>query len=417
MNPKKLKAIPIVLMGMIFAPFILNAQGIEFMHDLDSALAKAKAENKTVFVDFYTSWCAPCKAMSKDVFPQEKVGSFFNPQFINCKIQCDDKGVGEELGKKYQINAYPTLMFLDKNGEMIHSGVGGLSPEGLIELAKISTNPDRNLLSLIKEWNAGNREESFVTKYFRALKSGYRYEKLNSDFLAYFEELSDSKKTEKKTFELVQFIKVQPFTPVFEYIETNHKKYNKTVGQEEIDKFIADGYLWHLQAKIGPDKRDEYEMAKEKFKAKKYPYYNEFAMFYSPFEVMDSKGGVDIKEYMKRGTAFLDKYGKKNDSYTLALTSLLGNCVGRPNEGVDGIKWMEDLLARNRDPKYLSLYFYITWRNFQFEKALGIGNEIREIAIKENKSTKQIDSQIQMVVDYREKLAKRAAAQQATIKQ
>jgi hypothetical protein len=38
---------------------------------------------------------------------------------------------------------------------------------------------------------------------------------------------------------------------------------------------------------------------------------------------------------------------------------------------------------------------------------------MRAIAIKENKSTKQIDSQIQMVVDYREKLAKKAAAQKA----
>jgi thioredoxin-related protein len=413
MNLHRIKAFSILLFGIVCSPFALHAQGIEFMHDLDSAIAKAKAENKIVFVDFYTSWCAPCKAMSKDVFPQEKVGTFFNPQFINCKVQCDDKGVGEELGKKYQINAYPTLMFLDKNGEMIHSGVGGLSPEGLIELAKISVNPDRNLLSLIKEWNAGNREDAFITKYFRALKSAYRYEKLNSDFITWFNELSDSKKTEKKTFDLVQYVKVNPFTPVFEYVEANHKKYNKTVGRAEIDKFISDGYLWYLKAMIDRDKRDAYEMAKAKFKAKKYPYYHEFAMFYSAFEVMDSKGGVDIKEYMKRGTAFLDKYGKNNDGYTTALTSLLGNCVGRPDEGVDGIKWMENLLARNRDPRYLSLYFYITWRNFQFEKALEIGNEMRAIAIKENKSTKQIDSQIQMVVDYREKLAKKAAAQKA----
>ena len=413
MKLNRIKAFQIVLLAIVCSPFTLNAQGIEFMHDLDSALVKAKAENKIVFVDFYTSWCAPCKAMSKDVFPQEKVGSFFNPQFVNLKIQCDDKGVGEELGKKYQINAYPTLMILDKNGEMIHSGVGGQSPEGLIELAKISVNPDRNLLSLIKQWNAGNREDAFVTKYFRALKSGYRYEKLNSDFIMWFNELSDAKKTEKKTFEMVQFIKVNPFTPVFEYVETNHKKYKKTVGEKEIDKFIADGYLWYLKAMIGRDKRDEYEAAKAKFRAKKYPYYKEFDMFYSAFEVEDSKGGVDIKEYMKRGTAFLNKYGKNNDSYTLSLTSLLGNCVGRPDEGLDGIKWMEDLLARNRDPKYLSLYYYITWRNFQFDKALAIGNEIRANNIKENKSTKQIDEQMQSLIEYREKLAKRAAAQQA----
>ena len=290
---------------------------------------------------------------------------------------------------------------------MIHSGVGGFSPEGLIELAKISVNPDRNLLSLIKEWNAGNREDAFVSKYFRELKSAYRYEKLNSDFITWFNELSDAKKTEKKAFEMVRFVKVNPFTPVFEYVEKNNKKYAKSVGQKEIDKFIADGYLWYLKAMIGRDKRDEYEKAKAQFKAKKYPYYDEYAMFYSAFEVIDSKGGVDINEYMKRGTAFLDKYSKNNDSYAVTLTALLGNCVGKANEGEAGIKWMEDLLSRNRDPKYMDIYFYILWRNHHFDKAIEVANEMRANAIRVNRPTASIDSQIAMVNGLKEKYAKK----------
>src|SRR5688572_26488499 len=190
MNLKRIKTIPILLFGMVCSPFMLNAQGIEFMHDLDSALAKAKAENKIVFVDFYTSWCAPCKVMSKEVFPLETVGSFYNKQFISCKVQCDDEGVGVELGKKYQVSAYPTLMYLDKNGELLHSAAGSSSAEQFIELGKIALNPDRNLFSLIKEWNAGNRQEAFVSKYFRALKTAYRGEKLHSDFVSYFNGLT-----------------------------------------------------------------------------------------------------------------------------------------------------------------------------------------------------------------------------------
>jgi thiol:disulfide interchange protein len=121
---KKLSAIYIILLGMLCAPAIVQAQGIAFLHDLDEALAKAKVENKMVFIDFYTSWCGPCKVMSNEIFPQATVGTFFNSNFINCKVQCDDKGVGVELGKKYQISAYPTLMFVDKNGNVVHSTAG-----------------------------------------------------------------------------------------------------------------------------------------------------------------------------------------------------------------------------------------------------------------------------------------------------
>lgn len=397
------------MLGAIGAPAIINAQGIEFMHDLDSALAKAKAENKPVFVDFYTSWCAPCKEMAKDVFPQENVGSFYNKQFINCKVQCDDKGVGVEQGKKYQVNAYPTLMYLDKDGNMLHSAAGSSTPEAFIELGKIALNPDQNMFTLIKAWNAGNREYVFVTKYFKALKDAYRGEKLSNDFNTYFNELTPAEKEKKTTFDLVQLVKPAPFSAPFEYIEANVKKYYKTAGNAVVDKFISDSYLWYLKNMIYPATRKQYEIAKAKFKAKNYPYYDEFAMFFSAYEVQDSTGNINVDEYMKRADAFLQKYGKNNDSYTLALTSLLGNCTGKPDQTLIGIKWMEDLLKRNPDPKYLSTYFYITVRNYHCDKAQEIANEMRANAIKNNESTKSVDAQIASIDAYRARLAKLTA--------
>lgn len=411
----KMKGLLVIALGIIGAPLVSNAQGIEFMHNLDSALAKAKAENKIVFVDFYTSWCAPCKQMAKEVFPLEKVGSFYNKQFINCSIQCDDKGVGVELGKKYKVNAYPTLMYMNQNGEEIHSAAGGLSEGAFIELGKIALNPDQSMYPLIKQWNAGNREEEFVKKYFKALKEAYRSETLNSDFAIYFKGLSEKDKLKKSTFELTKFVNPAPFTPAFTYLEDNKKKYHKTIGKDEFDKYIANTYLWYLKGLIQPETMEEYEIAKVKFKAKNYPYYDEYAMFYSAFEVMDRKtGDINVNEYMKRGDAFLQKYGKNNDQYTLALTALLGNCTGKPDQTVTGIKWMEDLLQRNRDPKYLNLYFYIVIRNYQCDKALEIGKEMRANAIKNNRPTKPIDDQIASIDQYRAALAKRAAAANQT---
>ncbi|UKJ06932.1 thioredoxin family protein [Solitalea lacus] len=399
---RKIYAVYIAVLGLMAAPVIAKAQGIEFLHNLDEALAKAKAENKMVFIDFYTSWCGPCKAMSNEVFPLATVGNYFNSQFINCKIQCDDKGVGVELGKKYQVYAYPTLMFVDKNGVLVHSTAGSRSADDLIELAKTAVDPKRNLASLIKEYDSGNRKEEFLAKYFSTLKKEYQGERASADFANYFNGLSAKDKTKKSTFELVKTVGVAPFSPIFEYLETNRNAYAQSVGATEIDKYIATTYLWHLKNLI-LEARPEFNAGMLKFKAKNYPYFDEYAMFYNVFETFDSKGSVDINEYMRKGTAFLDKYGKNNDQYTLALTSLLGNCTGKKDEGSAGIKWMEDLLERNRNPRYLNTYFYILWRNYNLDKALLVGNEIRDNVVKAGNSTKEIDGQIEMVKGLKEK--------------
>ena len=58
------------------------AQGVEFRDiSFAGALKAAKAENKTVFMDCYTSWCGPCKMMTNDIFPQEKVGKYLSPLY------------------------------------------------------------------------------------------------------------------------------------------------------------------------------------------------------------------------------------------------------------------------------------------------------------------------------------------------
>ncbi len=55
-----------------------NNRGIKFENELDwqQVLAKAKAENKYIFVDCYATWCIPCKKMDTDVYSSQKVGDF-----------------------------------------------------------------------------------------------------------------------------------------------------------------------------------------------------------------------------------------------------------------------------------------------------------------------------------------------------
>ena len=84
----------------------LSAQnaGINFLHGTTwtEAVAKAKAENKLIFIDFYTQWCGPCLNMAENIFTLGSVGNFYNDHFVCLKIDAET-GEGVELAKKYEV--------------------------------------------------------------------------------------------------------------------------------------------------------------------------------------------------------------------------------------------------------------------------------------------------------------------------
>lgn len=102
---------------------------------LSSAIDQAKAEDKLVFIDFYTDWCTPCKMMDQDVFSDKTVADYFNKNFVNLKVNCE-KGSGPNLAFLYQIQMYPVLLFVDHKGREIKRKDGAAYHSELMSLAK-----------------------------------------------------------------------------------------------------------------------------------------------------------------------------------------------------------------------------------------------------------------------------------------
>jgi thiol:disulfide interchange protein len=116
--------------------FSEGAGKIEFQEEnWEAVLAKAKKENKLIFVDLYATWCAPCKMMKVQTFGNQEVADLFNGKFINVALN-GEKGKGLELMEKYNLRAYPSLLFINSEDKVVVHTEGFHNPTQLIYLGQ-----------------------------------------------------------------------------------------------------------------------------------------------------------------------------------------------------------------------------------------------------------------------------------------
>lgn len=141
---------------------------------------RAKNENKFIFLDAYTTWCGPCKYMSVNIFPQAKVGGFFNKNFISVSVQIDTTKEDNESIKSwyndaktiadfYNIDVYPSYLFFNPEGELVHRITGASdNVDDFIAQAKEALNPQTQYVKLKSEYNNGNRDPGFLISLINA---------------------------------------------------------------------------------------------------------------------------------------------------------------------------------------------------------------------------------------------------------
>ena len=96
-----------------------------FEGSFDAALAKAKAENKLVFIDFWTSWCGWCKRLDKDTFSDESVAAEMKD--ILCLSIDAESATGKPIASRFAVTGYPALILLAPNGSP-EDQIGGYLP-------------------------------------------------------------------------------------------------------------------------------------------------------------------------------------------------------------------------------------------------------------------------------------------------
>jgi thiol-disulfide isomerase/thioredoxin len=113
-----------------------GASHFEWQRDLDSAQSQARASNKPVLVDVYTDWCPPCRLLDKHTYSDPRVQSFLADNFICVKANAEDPSIGKAIANKFEAQAYPTIILVDKNGKTFGRILGYLPADDFLRMVR-----------------------------------------------------------------------------------------------------------------------------------------------------------------------------------------------------------------------------------------------------------------------------------------
>ena len=232
----------------VILPLSSFAQGVDFKElTMQEALALAGKEKKMIFIDFYTTWCGPCKMMSSEVFTQEQVGTYFNRVFVNMKVDAE-KGEGVELAKKYQVRAYPTFVVLRADGTEVYRTSGARPAEEFIDKIRKGIDPKWSPEGLARRYKKGERTPELVNEYALLQMETGNIELGNQVIREYFNKLSDKKRVKPENLFLYTRYALNYRDPKADYMFAHKDRFVKENGREEVESLL---YNW-LRQQIMP---------------------------------------------------------------------------------------------------------------------------------------------------------------------
>jgi thioredoxin-related protein len=128
----------LILAGCMHAPMherrdmslpLTNSSAI----DLNAALARARAENKVVLLDFTGSdWCPPCIELHKEIFSQPGFQSYAESNLVfltvdfpsRFRLSPEANATNDFLSEKFDVEGFPTLVALNGDGKVIWQHLG-----------------------------------------------------------------------------------------------------------------------------------------------------------------------------------------------------------------------------------------------------------------------------------------------------
>lgn len=163
-------------MFLAWSSIALMAQAQSTNQSWELAKKQAVSEHKLILVDLYFTGCAPCAQMDREVFPDSKVKTVMEANFITFKSDILKEEIGKKLSMKYGVTGFPTFILLNSEGMVIDITTGFHSVEQFAILLQKSKEAAEK--GKLKKYAAQIQEQDYPAFY----KQAYLENKRNASF-------------------------------------------------------------------------------------------------------------------------------------------------------------------------------------------------------------------------------------------
>jgi thiol-disulfide isomerase/thioredoxin len=381
---RKIILIIILLIGSSISDGFSQSRSIQFIKKpWQEIVAMAKQENKLIFLDAYASWCGPCKWMAANMFTNDTVADFYNRTFI-CASFDMEKGEGVDLRKKYGVRAYPSLIFINTDENMVHEKVGAPQRvQDYIDIAKIAQNPEEGLAAYLKKYNAGNNSPQFIQTFLYRLADAYI--PVNAVLKKYFATQKESDLLNRANWNIIFRFVGEINDPVFEYFLSHKSEYAKAYSQDSVNNKIYEVFMNALRGTLqnpNPKLSDSIYLAlKERIKASGFEGADK-VIFTADLQRFQIKG--KNKEFLDLAYEGVDKYyaGDYNMLYNVA--QIVSSISNDPKFLEKALLWAERSVSIREEPVNTDMYASLLFKMGKKDEAIKQEKRAIDLAKKRN---------------------------------
>lgn len=368
----------------------VQAEGIDFFHGTwAEALEEAQKQDKIIFVDAYAVWCGPCKKMSQNVFPDKRVGDFYNKNFVNLKMDME-KGEGLEFRKKYPVSAFPTLFYIDYTGEIVLQTKGARNVDGFIELGKSALGKiDRSHL-YAEAYENGDRSPELVYNYIKAMnRAGKSTLKIANDYLR-----DQNNLTTPENLKILLESTTVADSRIFELLEEHKNQVISVTSESEVTEKILDACRATAQKAIEYESRDLLEEAVDKLKKHDPQKAQTFSL---QQEMAFSLAMNDAPGYIKSAKKYVKKeVGDDPESLSNIAQTLIMRFSKDGEAGAMAEDLAKDAAVQANTYEYYLVYAEILNRNGKKAEAMQAAQQSKQLAEAVDKTAvKRVETFIQ----------------------